>query len=78
MTISPLAAVDALIAPICIAANRLRQVRDSLPVQFWTILPPMFREPVDALFLAVENYDSFIGRMRDVGLMPAKDLTPGE
>lgn len=75
---SPLAAVDALIAPICIAANRLRQVRDSLPERFWTIVPAVFRDPVEALFLAVENYDAFIGRMRDVGLMPAKDLTPGQ
>ena len=71
---SPLAAIDSLIAPICIAANRLRQVRDSLPVQFWTILPPMFREPVEALFLAVENYDRFIGQMRDAGVMPPKEI----
>lgn len=74
MTQSPLAAVDALIGPICVAANKLRQVRDSLPVHFWTIVPAVFREPVEALFLAVEEYDRFIGRMRDVGLMPPKDI----
>jgi hypothetical protein len=73
MTTSPFALLDGMVAPIIIAANRVRQVRDSLPVQFWTILPAAFRRPVEALFLAVEEYDRMVGRLREAGLIEKKE-----
>lgn len=75
---TPLAEIDRLIAPIIISANIARQARDALPEPMWRLVPGVLRDPIDALFLAVENYDRFIGRMRDAGFMPAKDLTPTE
>lgn len=78
MTTSPLAAIDALLDPMLQAANRVRQVRDSLPEPMWRLVPAVLRDPMDALFMAVEAYDRKIGLLREAGFMPAKDLTPGE
>lgn len=66
---SPLAVLDALIAPIIISANKVREVRDSLPVAVWQLVPPPIRAPMDALFVAVEQYDRAIGRMKQAGLV---------
>jgi len=70
---TPFALLDGMVAPIIIASNKLRQVRDSLPVQFWTILPAAFRTPVEALFLACEEYDRMVGRLREAGLIEKKE-----
>jgi len=73
---TPLAEIDRKLDDLLQAANKLRQLRDSLPVGFWNVIPLQFRAPFEVMFLAVEEWDRFIGRMRDVGLMPPKDLTP--
>ena len=78
MTTSPLALIDSKLDPMLQAANRIRQVRDSLPPHFWTLMPELFREPVEALFLGVESWDRFVGQMKEAGLITEKDLTPGE
>ena len=64
---SPLAALDALVAPIILAANAARQARDALPTAIWALVPAQVRLPVDALFDAVEAYDRKIGQLKDVG-----------
>lgn len=69
---SPLAAIDAKLDPVLQALNRLRQVRDSMPVGFWNIVPAPLREPFEAAFLAVENWDRFIGQMREAGFIDPK------
>jgi len=66
---SPLAILDAMIGPIIVAANKVREVRDSLPVAAWQFVPAAIRAPLDALFTAVENYDRAIGRMEQAGLI---------
>lgn len=67
---SPLAAVDALLAPIIIAANKVRQVRDALPETVWKMVPAQLRAPMDALFVAVEAYDRKVGQLQDLGIFP--------
>jgi len=64
---SPLAAIDALLDPIIVAANRVRQVRDALPEPAWTIVPLPIRGPLDALFASVEAYDRKIGLLKAAG-----------
>jgi len=73
---TPLKALDDLIAPIIIAANIARQARDALPEPMWRLVPGVLRDPIDALFFAVEQYDRKIGLLRDAGFLPPKDLTP--
>lgn len=67
---SPLAAIDALIAPIILTANKVRQVRDALPEGLWKMVPAQLRTPMDALFQAVEAYDRKVGQLQDIGLFP--------
>ena len=69
---SLLALIDAKLDPLLQALNKLRQVRDSLPVGFWNIVPAPLREPFEAAFLAVENWDRFVGQMREAGNLPPK------
>lgn len=64
---SPLATIDALLDPIIVAANRVRQVRDSLPVSVWKLVPVQISAPMDALFNAVEAYDRKIGLLKAAG-----------
>jgi len=64
---SPLATIDALLDPIIVAANRVRQVRDALPEPAWMIVPLPIRGPMDALFAAVEAYDRKIGLLKAAG-----------
>ncbi len=66
---TPLAAIDALVSPIILAANKARQVRDALPEQLWQFVPAQLRTPMDALFTAVEAYDRKAGQLKDAGLM---------
>lgn len=66
---TPLTAIDALIAPIIIAANKARQVRDALPESLWQFVPAQLRGPMDQLFAAVEAYDRKVGLMKEAGLM---------
>lgn len=66
---SPLAAIDALIAPIIIAANKVRQVRDALPAPVWQLVPATLRVPMDGLFEAVAAYDRKVGQMKGIGLL---------
>jgi len=66
---SPLAAIDALLDPIIVSANKVREVRDSLPVVAWQIVPLPIRGPLDALFAAVEAYDRKIGLLKAAGLI---------
>ena len=73
MTTSPLAALDAMIAPIIISANIARQARDALPEPVWRLVPGVLRDPIDLLFENVEKYDRMIGRMRLAGVMPEKE-----
>jgi len=56
---------DAMVAPVIIAANKLRQARDARPVWMWMLVPGFVREPVDALFVAIERYDAEIGRVKE-------------
>lgn len=72
MTVSPLKALDDLIAPILVAANIIRQARDALPAAMWSLVPAPIRTPMDALFEAVERYDRTIGLMREAGVFPPK------
>lgn len=69
MTQSPLAIIDSMLDPIIVAANRVRQVRDALPEAAWMIVPLAIRGPLDALFVAVEEYDRALGRMKSAGLV---------
>ena len=79
MTIStPFAMLDGMVAPIIIAANKARQVRDALPETMWRLVPSALRDPIDALFWAVEQYDRKVGLLREAGLIEPKDLTPGQ
>lgn len=71
--ISPLVAIDNLIAPIVTAANRVRQARDALPVALWQLVPDPIRAPLDVLFSAVEAYDRKVGQLKDLGLMTPPD-----
>lgn len=66
---SPLTALDNLISPILVAANVVRQARDALPAPLWQLVPAPLREPMDALFSAVEAYDRKVGLMKQAGLM---------
>lgn len=75
--INLLAVVDGYILPVIRAANRLRQARDRLPPFAWRLVPVVMREPVDALFAAVEAYELMIGRMIDAGLIPPTGTTTG-
>lgn len=59
----PFAALDALFAPIIIAANKARQARDRLPLSVWRLVPATIRGPVDDVFAAVEAYERFIGAL---------------
>ena len=45
--ISPLIAIDNLIAPIVTAANKVRQTRDALPVALWQVVPDPIRAPLE-------------------------------
>ena len=69
MTQSPLQIMDALLDPILVAANKIRQVRDALPTPLWFAVPEAFRVPLQALFDASEKYDQAIGRMKMAGLV---------
>lgn len=66
---SPLAAIDALLSPIIVSANKVREVRDSLPVAAWQFVPAAIRGPLDALFMAVERYDVMLGRLKLAGVV---------
>lgn len=59
----PFAALDALLAPIIIAANKARQARDMLPVPVWILVPVAIRVPIDEVFAAVEKYERFVGSL---------------
>lgn len=59
----PFAALDTLLAPIIIAANKARQARDALPVSVWRLVPVSIRGPVDDVFAAVEAYERFVGAL---------------
>ena len=65
-----LSLIDQYVAPIIIAANRLRQARDALPPWIWRMVPATLRGPVNAIFGAVEEYERQIGRLIDAGVMP--------
>lgn len=65
---SPLAALDALIAPLILAANVARQARDNVPVFVWALVPAVVREPLDLFFERVEDYERLVGRLKDAGL----------
>lgn len=66
---SPLQIMDALLSPIIVAANRVRQVRDAVPEPAWMIVPLPIRGPLDALFMAVEKYDVALGRLKMAGMV---------
>ena len=61
--------LDRVIGPVAIAANKLRQVRDSLPPAFWLVIPAAVRAPVELLFTAVEEFDRRRGVLMDLGLL---------
>lgn len=70
---NPLTEIDRAYAPLAIAANKLRQVRDSLPTYVWAIVPPQLRTPIDLLFKAVEETDRRRGVLIDLGLLQQAD-----
>lgn len=66
---NPIAEVDKVLGPVAVATNRLRQVRDALPQPMWVLVPAVVRTPIEALFLAIENYDRRIGQLQALGLL---------
>jgi len=56
---------DAMVAPVIIAANKLRQARDARPVWMWMLVPGFVREPANMIFAAIEEYESEIGRVKE-------------
>jgi len=56
---------DAIVEPVIIAANKLRQARDARPIWMWALVPGFVRRPMDALFQAIEAYDREIGRIKE-------------
>lgn len=39
------------------------------PPPLWNMIPAQIREPLDALFVAIENYERKVGILKDAGLM---------
>lgn len=66
---NPLALIDQYVGPIVVAANRIRQARDSMPTWAWQFVPSPIRAPIDGLFEAVAAYDRRIGQLKDTGLI---------
>ena len=69
MSQSPLQIIDAMLDPIIVSANKIRQVRDALPPAVWMIVPEALRMPLQALFDSCEAYDRKLGQMKAVGLI---------
>lgn len=61
--------LDDLFAPILLACNRARQIRDALPQAVWLLVPAQVRGPIDAIFSAVERYERAVGIAKEAGLM---------
>ncbi len=67
---SPLKAIDDLLEPMIKAALTVRWIKDNhFPPPLWNLIPAQIREPLDALFIAIENYERKVGILKDAGLM---------
>lgn len=61
--------LDDLFAPVLLACNRARQIRDALPEGLWLLVPSQIRVPIDSIFAAVEKYERAVGIAKEAGLM---------
>lgn len=53
--------VDAKLAPIIVALNKLRQIRDSIPMSVLALVPVALRAALDEVFAIVAEYDRLRG-----------------
>lgn len=56
--------IDSYVAAIIITLNKVRQVRDNNWFM-WKIVPSTITAPIDAVFNLVEQYEKFIGRIKE-------------